>query len=210
MKPKLVFSFFTITILIIVFAFTAKASVLLLDKFKGNKLDTSKWNVGGNAEWITAKDGMMVMNQKASGGTYVSVNSVESFPDCVIYYEWNFIERTGEGDCGGFLREKVPSPGGYIMRWWGTTNVRLSDNTDGPIAKWDDWPGCRSQYPTTSVHFNLRASMVKGVIKVHIWDEDTQNRFAEWEFKDKTYKEGKLYLRIISLYFSDTCGNFNA
>ena len=169
------------------------ADVLLWDKFDKRNLDTAVWAPSDPVS-VYVEDEVLVLDQKASGKDGVNVNTKQIFPDCVIYYQWTFAEYSGQGDCGGYLRQDPGGAGGYIMRWgWGNT-VNLADSVDhAPVAKWTAFPGCKSPYPATSTHFDLRASLITPIIKVQINDLDTGNRIADWEYEDDWYDDGKLH-----------------
>lgn len=164
----------------------AFADLLLVEKFD-KTLDFKIW-MPGDPAFVYAEKGVLVLNQKASKGDYVSIRTRDSFPDCVIYYQWTLAEYSGQGDCGGYLRKDLVKPGGYIMRWgWGNT-VNLTDSQNHPpINAWQNFPDCKSPYPANSINFELKASLKTPEIKVKIRDLDTGKLIADWKLKDDWY-----------------------
>jgi hypothetical protein len=189
------------TLLLLFITPIVSAEILLKDTFDG-KLDTTVWNTS-KPDFVYTENGMLILNQKKSGGDYVSISSKESFGDSVIYYEWFIIEWSGQGDGGGGLRVNAGG-GGYYMRWWGRSNVKLTDNNkNGAIAAWTPWPikgggQARSNYPNTSDHFVLKAALIlkEKRITVGIWDITNPNnkvQIADWTVKNDDYPRGTLH-----------------
>lgn len=190
-----------VTLFLLSITTIASAEILLKDTFDG-ELDTTIWNTGA-PDFVYTEDGKLILNQKKSGGDYVSISSRESFEDCVIYYEWFIVEWSGEGDGGGGLRVN-PGGGGYYMRWWGRSNVKLTDNNqNGAIPAWTPWPTkdgqAQSNYPNTSDHFVLKAALIlkEKRITVGIWDVTKPGdkvQIADWTVKNDDYPRGTIHL----------------
>lgn len=143
------------------------------------------------------KDGVLVLDQKASGTDWVGINTnPPPYKDCVIYYEWKLAVHTGQGDCGGPLRKSF---GTYHMRWgWGNT-VNLVDSIQhGAIPAWTPLPTidgktASAPYPADSKNFVLKASFKFPRIKINIYDMDQGGKqIAKWELKDDFYDSGVL------------------
>ena len=182
----------------LILPFTSKADVLLHDIFDDKNIDIFTWNPS-NAQAIFIEDGVLVLDQKASGGDWVGIETIERFPDCVISYDWTLAEWSGEGDCGGHLRHPAGGDGSYRMRWgWGSnTSVNLVDGVaHPPVGAWQAFPGCSSTHRATSQNFRLKASFFWdvdiNVIKVKIKDLDTGDQVADWLYEDDWYDSGSL------------------
>ena len=178
--------------------FDVTADVLLQEDFEG-KLDlTTKWQTG-HPKFVYPKDGILYLNQKKSGGDYVSIRSFAVFSDVIIYYEWFIIEWSGQGDGGGALRQAAD--GSYWMRWWGRSNVKVTTHKNGPapINAWQPFPvkggQAQANYHQASDHFILKAALMTSEkrVTIHIWDiTDKPIQVADWEIKDDTFKSGNI------------------
>jgi len=194
-----VWSFFLVLILALVFlslSSVSGAGILFLDKFD-QKLNTAAWSP--NNDGVYTENGVLVLDQVGSGEDKVEVRTIDVFPDCVIYYQYIFAARSGDGDGGGYLRQNPDGDGGYKIRWkWGGgNNVRLTDGVDHPpIGSWDPFPGMESDFPATTTRFEFKVSLVTPVIKIHINDLDTGDSIAEWEMEDDWYESGMLEFDI--------------
>jgi len=186
----------------LVFSINVSAKVLLQDTFEG-KLNTNLWNTS-QPDFVYTEGGRLILNQKKSGGDYVSISSKQSFEDCVIYYEWFIDEWSGQGDGGGGLRVN-PGTGGYYMRWWGRQNVKLTDNNPkGAIPQWQPWPTkdkkqAQSAYSNNSDHFVLKAALIlkEKRITIGIWDVTNPNKtiqIADWVVENDDYPRGTIHL----------------
>ena len=197
---------YVLILAILVFlVFEASTKVLLKEDFEGD-LDlsiwkTTQWNEADWQKFVYPKDGILYLNQKKSGGDYVSLRSIESFDDVIIYYEWFIIEWSGEGDGGGALRQA--DDGSYWIRWWGRNSVKLTTHLAGPapVAAWQPFPVkggiAKAGYNAASDHFILKAALMtqEKRVTVHIWDiTDEPVQVADWEIKDNTFKSGNISL----------------
>ena len=176
--------------------FDAPAEILLQEDFEGDLDLTTKWRTN-TAKFVYPKDGILYLDQKKSGGDYVSLRSAENFNDVIIYYEWFIIEWSGQGDSGGALRQ-TPN-GSYWMRWWGRSNVKVTTNKDGPVNAWQPFPAkggqAQANYAQGSDHFILKAAIITQEKRVTVHIQDVTNKriqVAEWEIKDNTYQSGNI------------------
>ena len=104
--------------------FDAIGEILLQEDFEGDLDLTTKWQTG-EPKFVYPKDGILYLNQKKSGGDYVSLKSVENFNDVIIYYEWFIIEWSGQGDGGGAV---TPDARWFILDALVGTQQCQSDN----------------------------------------------------------------------------------
>ena len=150
------------------------AEILLQEDFESDLDLTTKWQTG-HPKFVYPKDGILYLNQKKSGGDYVSIRSFGVFSDVIIYYEWFIIEWSGQGDGGGALRQAAD--GSYWMRWWGRSNVKVTTHKDGPapINAWQPFPvkggQASANYHQASDYFILKAALMtrEKRVTIHIW-----------------------------------------